>query len=96
MIGWLPARYRALIQRAGWLSLIMLGFLPLEAALSAPYVPANDAQVLAQLPAGSVHTSSAVLERARTWLAQHARTVAAVILVLLAASLLRNGIADEA
>ena len=34
-----------------------------------------------------------VLERARTWLEQHARTVAAVILVLLAASLLHNGIA---
>jgi len=34
-----------------------------------------------------------VLERARGWLERHARTVAAVILVLLAASLLRNGIA---
>jgi len=34
-----------------------------------------------------------VLAGARTWLERHARTVAAVILVLLAASLLRNGIA---
>ena len=65
MIRWLAGRHRALIQWAGWLSPIVLGFLPFEAALSAPYVPANDARVLAQLPAGSVHTSSAVLERAR-------------------------------
>ncbi len=34
-----------------------------------------------------------VLTRARGWLERHARTVAAVIVVLLAASLLRNGIA---
>jgi hypothetical protein len=34
-----------------------------------------------------------LLVRARGWLERHARTVAAVILVLLAASLLRNGIA---
>ena len=33
-----------------------------------------------------------VLAGARIWLERHARTVAAVILVLLAASLLRNGI----
>jgi tetratricopeptide (TPR) repeat protein len=54
------------IQWAGWLSLIVLSCLPWEAALSTPYVPATDAQVLAQLPAGSVHTSSAARERART------------------------------
>jgi hypothetical protein len=34
-----------------------------------------------------------MLERARTWLELHARTVAAVIIVLVALSLLRNGIA---
>ena len=34
-----------------------------------------------------------LLLRARTWLERHARTVAAAILLLLAASLLRNGIA---
>jgi hypothetical protein len=34
-----------------------------------------------------------MLERARAWLELHARTVAAVIVVLVAASLLRNGIA---
>jgi hypothetical protein len=33
-----------------------------------------------------------VLEGVRGWLERHARTVAAVILVLLAAALLRNGI----
>jgi tetratricopeptide (TPR) repeat protein len=66
MIGRLAGRRCARIQWAGWLSPIVLSFLPCEAALSAPYVPANDAQVLAQLPPGSVHTSSAVLERART------------------------------
>src|SRR5271154_1174573 len=54
------------VQWAGWLGLIALSCLPCEPALSAPYVPANDAQVLAQLPAGSVHTSSAARERART------------------------------
>ena len=59
-----PLRERS--QWAAWLSLITLSLLPCEAALSAPYVPVNDAQVLAQLPAGSVHTSSAALERART------------------------------
>jgi hypothetical protein len=37
--------------------------------------------------------TTAILERARGWLERHARTVAAVILVLLAAALLRNGIA---
>jgi tetratricopeptide (TPR) repeat protein len=54
------------IQWAGWLGLIGLSCLLCEPALSASYVPANDAQVLAQLPAGSVHTSSAARERART------------------------------
>jgi Sap, sulfolipid-1-addressing protein len=34
-----------------------------------------------------------LLDRARTWLELHVRTVAAVIVVLLAASLIRNGIA---
>jgi hypothetical protein len=33
-----------------------------------------------------------VLQGVRGWLERHARTVAAVILVLLAAALLRNGI----
>ena len=66
MIESLPARRCARNQWAGWLSTIVLSLLPFQAALSTPYVPANDAQVLAQLPAGSVHTSSAVLERART------------------------------
>src|ERR1700722_3988029 len=66
MIGWPLARRCGRVRWAGWLSPIVLSFLPYEAVLSAPYVPANDAQVLAQLPAGSVHTCSAVLERART------------------------------
>jgi hypothetical protein len=34
-----------------------------------------------------------MLQRARAWLELHARTVAAAIVVLVAASLLRNGIA---
>jgi hypothetical protein len=34
-----------------------------------------------------------ILHAVRGWLERHARTVAAVILLLLAASLLRNGIA---
>ncbi|MGA2564706.1 MAG: tetratricopeptide repeat protein [Steroidobacteraceae bacterium] len=66
MIKWLPGCRRARIHWAEWLSPIALSLLPFEAALSTPYVPANDAQVLAQLPAGSLHTSSAVLQRART------------------------------
>ena len=34
-----------------------------------------------------------ILRGARTWLERHARTVAAVILFLLSAALLRNGLA---
>ena len=39
------------------------------------------------------HRARRLLARTRDWLIAHARTVAAVILVLLAATLLRNGIA---
>ena len=38
------------------------------------------------------HWAERILARARTWLEAHARTIAAVIVVLLALSLLRNGI----
>jgi hypothetical protein len=34
-----------------------------------------------------------LLEAARAWLEVHARTIAAVILIVLAAALMRNGIA---
>jgi hypothetical protein len=37
-----------------------------------------------------------VLQAARFWLERHARTIAFVLIVLLAASLLRNGIAGLA
>lgn len=40
--------------------------------------------------------AGAVLERARVWLERHARAIAGVILVLLAAVLLRNGVAGLA
>jgi hypothetical protein len=36
--------------------------------------------------------ATSTLEAARAWLERHARTLAAVIIVLLAAALLRNGI----
>jgi hypothetical protein len=62
-----------------WLLFTLVALLPLGAALLA--------LLLAPAWAGRV------LSGARGWLERHARTIAAAILVLLAAALLRNGIA---
>jgi hypothetical protein len=62
-----------------WVFFALVSLLPLLAALIA-LVVARD-------------WTGAVLERARGWIERHARTVAAVILVLAAAALIRNGIA---
>jgi threonine/homoserine/homoserine lactone efflux protein len=62
-----------------WVAFALVSLLPLLVAIV----------MLAVAP----EKAKRVLEGARSWLEQHARTVAAVILVLLAASLLRNGIA---
>jgi threonine/homoserine/homoserine lactone efflux protein len=62
-----------------WLAFALISLLPLLIAII----------MLAVAPEKTKHA----LAGARVWLERHARTVAAVILVLLAASLLRNGIA---
>jgi hypothetical protein len=62
-----------------WLFFALVALLPLLAALVLLLV--------------ARHTADRVLEAAHGWLMRHARTVAAAILVLLAASLMRNGIA---
>jgi Sap, sulfolipid-1-addressing protein len=62
-----------------WLFFTLVSLLPLAIAL-----------ILLVVARG---WASRALEGARRWLELHARTIAAVILVLLAASLLRNGIA---
>lgn len=62
-----------------WLLFALVSLLPLLLALIALAISPDAAQRL--------------LLRARAWLERHARTVAFAILVLLAASLLRNGIA---
>ena len=64
---------------ADWIFFAVVSLLPLLAALVALVVAREWAQ--------------AILERARGWLERHARTVAAVIFVLAAAALIRNGIA---
>ena len=64
---------------AAWLFFTIVSLLPLESALVLLLV-ARD-------------WTERVLAGARGWLELHARTVAAVIVVLLAASLIRNGIA---
>lgn len=61
-----------------WLLFTVIALLPLELALIA----------LVLAPAATGRTLSA----ARGWLQRHARTIAAAILLLLAAALLRNGI----
>jgi len=62
-----------------WAAFAIVSLLPLLVAIV----------MLAVVP----ERANRILAGARTWLERHARTVAAVILVLLAASLLRNGIA---
>jgi hypothetical protein len=62
-----------------WVLFALVSLLPLGAALV----------MLAFAPDRAMH----ILKAARAWLEVHARTVAAVILVLLAVALLRNGIA---
>jgi hypothetical protein len=62
-----------------WLFFALVSLLPLAAALVMLVVAPGRAQ--------------RILQAARAWLERNARTVAAVILVLLAAALLRNGIA---
>jgi uncharacterized membrane protein len=64
---------------ASWVFFALVSLLPLLAALVALLVAREWAE--------------AVLQRARAWIERHARTVAAVILILLAAGLIRNGIA---
>jgi hypothetical protein len=61
-----------------WLAFALISLLPLLAALVSLLVAREWA--------------TATLHAARTWLELHARTLAAVIIVLLAAALLRNGI----
>jgi hypothetical protein len=64
---------------AAWLFFTLVSLLPLLTALL--------------LLALARDWTERVLERARTWLDANARTIAAVILIALAAALLRNGIA---
>jgi hypothetical protein len=64
---------------ADWLFFALVSLLPLLAAIVMLVV--------------SRHTADRVLQGSRRWLERHARTVAAGIVLLLAASLLRNGIA---
>jgi uncharacterized membrane protein len=64
---------------ASWVFFAVVSLLPLLASLVALLVAPEWTQ--------------GVLQRVRGWLERHARTVAAVILILLAASLVRNGIA---
>jgi hypothetical protein len=64
---------------AAWLFFSLVSLLPLLVALL--------------LLALARDWTGRMLERARTWLEAHTRTIAAVILVALAAALLRNGIA---
>jgi hypothetical protein len=61
-----------------WLGFGLVSLLPLLCALTALYVSSDRA--------------IAVLTTARGWLERHARTLGAVIVLLLAAALLRNGI----
>jgi threonine/homoserine/homoserine lactone efflux protein len=61
-----------------WFGFTVISLLPLLAAVIALAVSRDRAM--------------AILQRARGWLERHARTLAAVIVVLLAAALLRNGI----
>jgi hypothetical protein len=61
-----------------WLAFALISLLPLLAALLSLLVARDWA--------------TAKLHRARTWLELHVRTLAAVIIVLIAAALLRNGI----
>lgn len=62
-----------------WLFFTLVSLLPLAAALAALLVAPD--------------WTRGLLDHARAWLERHARTIAFVILVLLAVSLLRNGIA---
>jgi high-affinity Fe2+/Pb2+ permease len=64
---------------AAWAFFALMSLLPLLVAIVMLVVARN--------------TADRILRRVRGWLERHARTVAAVILLLLAASLLRNGIA---
>jgi hypothetical protein len=62
-----------------WLFFTLVSLLPLASALVLLLIAPN--------------WTARMLERARSWLELHARTVAAVIVVLVALTLLRNGIA---
>jgi hypothetical protein len=64
---------------AAWLFFTLVSLLPLLMALV--------------LLAVARDWTGRVLEKARAWLEVHARTIAAVIVIALAAALLRNGIA---
>ncbi len=61
-----------------WVGFALVSLLPLLAALVALSI--------------SRHWTASKLQASRGWLERHARTLAAVIVVLLAAVLLRNGI----
>jgi hypothetical protein len=63
---------------AGWLFFSLVSLLPLSVALV----------LLVVAP----HSTDRRLQSARAWLERHARTMAAVIVLLLAAALVRNGI----
>jgi len=67
---------------AGWTFFTLVSLLPLAVALV--------------LLAVARDWTARVLDQARAWLELHARTIAAVILIALAAALLRNGIAGSA
>jgi hypothetical protein len=64
---------------AEWLAFALVSLLPLSVALVALAIAREPTQ--------------RVLTRARAWLERNARTIAAVVLLLLAATLMRNGIA---
>ena len=61
-----------------WIGFALVSLLPLVASLIALAV--------------SPEWTTATLQRARDWLQRHAKTVAAILIALLAAALLRNGI----
>src|SRR3954466_15693151 len=73
-----------------WVFFTLVPLLPPETALSVLLVaPATGGVLLLVAPDWTKRT----LDRVRSWLDRNARTVAAVIVVLLALSLLRNGVA---
>lgn len=64
---------------AGWVFFSLVSLLPLSVALVMLFL--------------APHSTGRRLQSVRTWLERHVRTIAAAIVLLLAASLLRNGIA---